>query len=152
MPELSAARPAPWPLLFPLTYALHVLEEHAFGFPAWSAQHLGFHLDDARFLHLNAIVFSIVLAVTALASAPGRAWLAAPIATACLVNGLAHAVAGSLTQTYSPGVVTGLALWAPLGGFALAHLARSVPRLRLAALCAVGIILHAIVTAAAMSA
>ena len=36
--------PRAWPLLFPAAFLAHITEEYYGGFPAWSAQWLGFKL------------------------------------------------------------------------------------------------------------
>ncbi len=133
-----------WPLLFPLTFAAHITEEYAGGFPVWAARWLGFHLSTSGFLELNATAWVLMLCATVAASI-GPRWLVVPFATATFVNGCAHVLATVLTLTYSPGVITGATLWIPLGAFTLLRAFQRLPRDRFWAGVAVGIVLHGLV-------
>lgn len=105
-----------WPLLFPLTFAIHIVEEYGGGFPAWSAIHLGFRLTTAGFLAINEYAWTGMLcaSIAATVAAPAE-WLVIPLATATTVNGSAHVIMSIVTRTYSPGAISGATLWLPLG-------------------------------------
>jgi Protein of unknown function with HXXEE motif len=64
---------------------------------------------------------------------PEAAWIVVSLAVSVALNGLLHLAGTILTRSYSPGVVTGLLFWVPLGLFALrsmrARLASPVFRL-----------------------
>jgi hypothetical protein len=115
-PTTSDRLPRAWPLLFPLTFLVHIVEEYAGGFASWSARFLGFRLSVPAFLAINeyAWVGMLCAATLATVAAPAR-WLVIPLATATAANGTAHLVASAVTRTYSPGVLSGTALWLPLG-------------------------------------
>ena len=103
-------------LLLLVTYALHVVEEYAFGFPAWAEAHTGLAFTREVFLRLNATFFGVMTAgVVAGMLFPSAQWLVVPLGTAVLINGTAHLVASLITRSYSPGLVTGTLLWIPLG-------------------------------------
>jgi hypothetical protein len=103
-------------LLLLVTYALHIVEEYTFGFPAWAETQTGLALTPEVFLRLNATFFGVMAAavVAGMLFAPAQ-WLVVPLGTAVLINGTAHLVASLLTWSYSPGLVTGTLLWIPLG-------------------------------------
>jgi hypothetical protein len=146
-PHTTSPRfPRAWPLLFPLTFLVHILEEYFGGFPAWSAQHLGFRLNAQGFLAINEFAWAGMLcaAVAATVAEPAQ-WLVIPLATVTAVNGAAHLVFSVVTRTYSPGVVSGTALWLPLGIVTLTRAYRSFPRAVFAAGVAVGLAMHATV-------
>ena len=103
-------------LLLLVTYALHIVEEYTFGFPAWAEAHTGLAFTSEVFLRLNATFFGVMAAgvVAGLLFTPAQ-WLVVPLGTAVLINGTGHLVASLITWSYSPGLVTGTLLWIPLG-------------------------------------
>src|SRR5438067_10061233 len=90
-----------WPLLFAVTYLVHIAEELCGGFVPWSNRFLGFHLTVERFLGLNGVAWvgMLVLGIAASIGEKTR-WLVVPLATAVLLNGLAHLGASIVTRTY----------------------------------------------------
>ncbi len=50
------------------------------------------------------------------------------LATAMMVNGSLHVILGALTRSYSPGAVSGLLLWVPLGALTLHACWSTLPR------------------------
>jgi len=143
--------PRAWPLLFPLTYLVHIAEEFVGGFPAWAAVHLGFRLDRAAFLAINefAWIGMLIASLAATAAAPAR-WLVIPLATITTVNGSAHLVASAVTRTYSPGAISGTVLWIPLGVVTLVRAFRAFPRGMCWGGIALGLALHGVVTGVAL--
>lgn len=103
-------------LLLLVTYALHIVEEYTFGFPAWAEAQTGLAITSEVFLRLNATFFGVMAAgVVAGLLFPPAQWLVVPLGTAVLINGTGHLVASLITWSYSPGLVTGTLLWIPLG-------------------------------------
>lgn len=139
---------------FPLTYAAHLVEElwGGEGFPSWFSRALGAHLSQGEFLVLNAVAFVAMCAAAALAWRRARwLWLEATLGAIVAINALAHLVGALATQGYCPGLLTALALWAPLGVSALRHALRTLPlRQRLLGLAA-GVLAHALVTLAELT-
>jgi Protein of unknown function with HXXEE motif len=125
--------------LFPATYILHLCEEYfvAGGFPLWAERTLRLQFSDAEFLAWN--VFGLVLMCLA-------AWLVSrdskfrfieiALAVAVLGNVLTHVLGSLITRTYSPGLLTGVALWSPIGVYSV-HSAwgASTRRARMAGVC-----------------
>jgi hypothetical protein len=109
-------------LLFPITYAVHILEEYNGDdwFGAWSARVLHAPLDPREFLIWNAVGFVLMCAGAAFVlTVPRLRWIEAAMSIAVLGNALFHVAASALTQTWSPGLATALVLWLPLGGLRL---------------------------------
>jgi hypothetical protein len=107
---------APW--LFPVTYAAHLIEEYtpAEWFGAWSERTLGLSISAREFLVWNAIAFVLMCVGAALIVAfPRLRWIEIAMSIAVLGNALFHAAAAAWTVSYSPGLVTALLLWVPLG-------------------------------------
>ncbi|HKP87298.1 MAG TPA: HXXEE domain-containing protein [Blastocatellia bacterium] len=146
--------PRAWPLLFPVTYLAHVAEEYwcGGGFYDWLSRFAGVNLTPERFLELNAYAWVVMLLISLLAIAiSSMRWAVIPLATAVLVNGLAHAVGSIITLSYSPGLFTGLLLWVPLGAFTLRREYGVRSRKVYYAAIVFGLALHAAVTLAAFA-
>ncbi len=141
----------PW--LLPATYLVHLAEEYYLGFPAWLDDVAGARLTPERFLELNTFFFGVMVLAVLVATAirPARVILV-PLATVVVVNALLHLGGTIVTGRYSPGALTGLLLWLPLGLTLLTRLRREVPRLVLGLGMLVGVALHALVTLAALGA
>lgn len=139
-----------WTLLFPLTYALHVGEEYWGGesFWRWVSRVSGVSLSEAEFLAINAVGLTVVtvVAVSAALSGPVARVGVPALGTVVAANGLLHVVASLLTGTYSPGVVTGLVLWLPLGVHALRRAWRERAGAEFATGVLVGLAAHAAVS------
>ena len=110
----------PWIFLFPATYLAHIAEEYWGGLPARTAEITGFAVPEAAFLAANA-VFWVLMATAAglVLRRPSRAPLVVALATIVTINATLHAGGAVLTASYSPGLVTGVLLWLPLGVVAL---------------------------------
>lgn len=123
-----------WLWLFPLTYAVHIAEEGLGGerFYRWIRRvplvpALGIQVSGREFVALNALYMIAMIAAVVAASSPQRAWVAPGLGVLVALNGLGH-LAGSLaTRSYSPGLVSGMLLWFPLGLFTLADGQRTLP-------------------------
>ena len=141
-----------WPLLFPLTYLAHIAEEYwcGGGFYNW-ARVFGMNLSALRFLQLNALAWTVMLLLNLLAVATPRArWLMVSFAAAIAFNGSAHTLASLLTLSYSPGLVTGLLLWLPLGGYTLWRAQAALTRRAYWGAVIWGLVLHGSITLAAL--
>jgi hypothetical protein len=149
-----APLPRAWPLLFPLTYLFHIAEEYWCGerFFNWASRLSGIDLTEQAFLGINAAAWSAMLLATLPALWLGRMrWVVIPLAAAVLLNGIAHVVASVLSASYSPGLVTGLMLWVPLGAVTLVRARDIVGRDVYWLGVAVGLLLHGLVTLAAVT-
>lgn len=143
-----------WLALFPLTYALHVLEEATAGetFPVWLSRVAGASLSRGDFFLINAVGLLVITAAALVAGRnPGRTPLLPMLGTVVLVNGTLHVGATLLTGGYSPGAVTGLLLWIPLGAFALKDAGATLPRRLLLTGITLGVGLQALVSWVATS-
>ena len=111
----------PWILLFPATYLLHIVEELWGGLPARMAELSGLVVPDAAFLAAN-VLFWVLLAgaVMFVLRRPSGAPLVVVLGTIVTINATLHLGGALLTASYSPGLVSGVLLWLPLGASALA--------------------------------
>jgi len=143
--------PRYWPILFPLTYLVHIAEEYYGGFPNWSARFLGFHLTPDGFLQLNIVAWIIMLSASVLVVRDtSLSWLIMPFAGATFINGCAHVIASVITTSYSPGLISGLTLWLPLGAITLRRCYRDFSHKVFWIGISVGVLLHVLVTVLAI--
>lgn len=106
--------------LFVAAYLAHLIEEYAGGFPDWFARLSGAPLPVPAFLAINAVAFIVLVAVVAAVTRrEACGWMAIGVATVALVNSVGHLLGSLLTGTYSPGLITGVVLYMPLGQLAL---------------------------------
>lgn len=143
-----------WLLLLPLAYLLHLAEEWwgGEGFAVWTARALGSPVSTTRFLVLNSIVWPLFAVLTTAGILRARlAWFPVTFATVVVVNVGLHVLGALATSSYSPGVITGVLLYVPVGLAALAHGRRVVtPRsFQLAVL--LGFLIHAAVAVIAFA-
>jgi hypothetical protein len=104
--------------LLPATYVAHVAEEGwlAGGFVRWAAETMGGRLTDGMFLAGNALGIVLTIAAVRLAVRDARhGWLAVGLAATFALNAATHAGASLATRTFSPGLLTGVVFWIPLG-------------------------------------
>jgi Protein of unknown function with HXXEE motif len=114
--RLAGRRGSVW--LFPATYAFHLTEEYfaGEGFPAWVQRVIGVPLSAAEFVGWNVFAFLLMCVAAALVTRFVQLqWIEIALSIAVLGNATAHAVASLVTQTYSPGLITGALIWVPLG-------------------------------------
>jgi hypothetical protein len=117
--------------MFPPTYALHLAEEYfaAGGFPLWVERALGFLFTTAEFVAWNAFALVLMCVAAWLVSRDAKfRFIEIALAVAVLGNVAAHVVGSLITWTYSPGLITAVAVWSPLGLTRLRSARRAVTR------------------------
>ena len=106
--------------LFPVAYLCHLLEEWFGGFPEWIAAIAGRPVPRPAFLVINAVALVIMLLATRAAIRKEQhGWMGIAIATVVLLNAVLHLLGSIVTGTYSPGLITGVILYMPLGQLTL---------------------------------
>ena len=105
-----------WLWLFPASYLLHITEEYLGGFPQWIARIWGVESSNANFLSWNIAALVLMTAsVLVVQKTKSLRWLPIGFGAAVVINGLAHAIGSLVTRTYSPGLLSGTAIFLPLG-------------------------------------
>ena len=107
-----------WLLALPASYLAHVGEEWCVGegFASWTQRVVAVPVSETRFAVVNAIAAPLFLLGTLLAIIrPSWTWFTVMFGTIVLINCALHVLGSAFTASYSPGVVTGLALYLPLG-------------------------------------
>lgn len=137
-----------WLLVLPLAYLLHLGEEWwgGEGFAAWTARLAGAPVSETRFIVLNSIVWPLFFGLTVAAILkPKLAWFPTTFATVVLINATLHALGTLVTASYSPGLITGLALYLPAGLAALSLGRRSLAPRTFTNGVVLGVIIHGLV-------
>ena len=99
-------------------YAVHILEEAAFDFPAWLSESFGVRMQWAEFWTLNGAV--LVLGLGASRVAVVHPAIASGFPALMILNALVSHLGSTLvTARFSPGLITGLLLFLPVGGWCL---------------------------------
>ncbi len=103
--------------LFPLTYVLHLAEEYwgGEGFPAWISRVAGVSFTNHEFLVLNSFALLLLTLGAWLIYQNTWRWLLTALAGVVFLNGTLHLVFSVWTWTYSPGLISGVLCWMPLG-------------------------------------
>jgi len=144
-----ASNVTPWWVIFlPIAFLAHICEEWLGGpgFPAWTQSTFSVGVSPARFVVMSASGL-LVITVSIIAALQNRrdAWLAATFATMITVNGLLHGIATAASSTYSPGTITGLLVFVPLGSLTLLSMSRCLPRHQFVLATLGGVAFHALV-------
>ena len=108
--------------LFPLSYAIHLGEEYfaGGGFPLWADRVLGIEFTNVQFIVWNSFAFGLMcVGATLVSRTPKFRFVEIALAIAVLGNVVAHALGSAATWTYSPGLISGVAIWIPFGGIRL---------------------------------
>lgn len=157
MPETNSSRSGAligkWVWLFPATYLLHIAEEYwgGEGFYRWISRFTGAELAPEQFLTLNATAWIfMVVGIAIMLWTNSWRWLLVAFGTVVLLNGLAHTVGSLITRSYSPGLLSGLFCWVPLGIVTLLRAWKSAPPSIFITGVIVGIGIHAVVSLLAL--
>jgi hypothetical protein len=125
---------------------IHVAEEWFAGFPQWLARIAGRPVPETAFLLINAVALALMIAaIRAATRAEHNGWMGVAIATIVLVNTAAHVGGAALTQSYSPGLVSAIVLYVPLGSLAMIRAFDHAPRDQVRRGIIAGILVHAVV-------
>ena len=135
-----------WAWLFPITYLIHIAEEYWGGFPKWIARFWGVESSLNNFLSWNGGAWVVMtLCVAVVLKTKSYRWLLVSFATVVLINGLVHAGASAVTASYSPGLISGLLLFVPLGLVTLRRARMQVNARTFRAGVILGVLMHGIV-------
>jgi hypothetical protein len=135
-----------WILLFPATYLAHIAEEYWGGFSARAAEFTGLAIPEAAFLAGNALFWVLMsVAMVLVLRRPARAALVVAVATVITINAALHVGGSLLSAGYSPGLLTGVLLWLPLGVGALGRGYRLLPQHRFRIGVFIGVAAHVLV-------
>jgi hypothetical protein len=143
-----------WIWLFPLTYLIHMTEEYygGEGFYRWISRLTGAHFTSQDFIALNVVAGFVMVAAMGLVAASSRfRFLLVAFGCVVLLNASLHLIFSILTRSYSPGVLSGLFCWVPLGTYTIRREWRALPRSNFVIGIALAFGLHALVSFSALS-
>lgn len=116
-----------WAWLYPITFLIHILEEYFGGFYTWASRNEGIQFTEGAFLSLISLAFVLVFVAAFLISRSAQMdWLLVCLAVVITLNTFSHGFDSVASMSYSPGVLSGLILWLPLG---LLTLWKGLPRI-----------------------
>ena len=130
-PGQAAALRGRWLWLFPASYALHIAEEGLAGerFYRWIGRVTRREVSPGVFAGVNlAYEAAMVVAVHRALAREDAAWVVPALGTITAINGIGHLAGSAATRSYSPGTVSGIGVWAPLGVFAVVRSRQLLPR------------------------
>ncbi|MGD8305342.1 MAG: HXXEE domain-containing protein [Ignavibacteria bacterium] len=104
--------------LFPFAYLIHLLDEFYLGggFAKWYSSLLNANLSEYDFLVINSIAIVLVITVAILYSL-GKInnFIPAVLGILFFMNGFVHLMLSVVTWIYSPGTISGIIIYIPLG-------------------------------------
>jgi hypothetical protein len=104
----------------PALYLVHLLEEFYAGerFPVWFSRVLGANLSDSDFILINSVGISVfILSAVVYALTKRNGLMVISLATVLFLNGFVHFFSSIFSLSYSPGTISGLLLYLPMGFF-----------------------------------
>jgi hypothetical protein len=134
-------------ILLLLAYLVHFAEEWYGEITTWAQDTLNYEVSIERLLLLNGMAFVLFAIGTAASIRAGRiTWFTVAFATLLGVNGTLHTLATIGLGQYSPGTITGLALYIPLSIFALRSAATQLNGTIFRRSLVAGVMFHVLVT------
>ena len=99
----------------PVTFLVHQLEEYFCQFPLWYSKLLNAQLSNQDFILINGIGLLVFTAFALSYIINKNKLILAALGTLVFVNGAIHLLLSVVTVTYSPGTISGVVLFIPLG-------------------------------------
>lgn len=128
-------------------YLLHLAEEWFADFPEWSRVIRGTGVSPRQFMLINSIAMALLIILSARARRhAGMAWFPAVLAAVFVINGVLHTLATLRYGVYSPGTVTGLLIFIPLGALVLRGMREQLATAAFMACLGFGGLVHVLVT------
>ena len=138
----------------PLLYLVHALEEFYVGerFPVWFSRVLHADLSDADFILINTIGVSAFFFVVLIYSIYRKnTIMVIGLGSVLFINGFVHLFSSIISGSYSPGTISGLFLYIPMGFLLFFRtMPPLTPQQRITGL-AMGGLIHVVVAAVALN-
>ena len=139
--------------LFVPAYVIHLAEEWIAGFPGWVARVVGRPVPELGFLIINGVALVLAVAgIPAAVRAVRHGWIAVALATIVLANSAAHVAGTALTRSSSPGLISAIVLYLPLGTLTMVRAVDHAPRQQITRGISFGLVVHALVLVIAFTA
>jgi Protein of unknown function with HXXEE motif len=140
--------------LIPPAYLLHLLDEYflGVGLPDWLSDLFKTNLSKSDFIIINSIGLTATFVIVILNSLNKvNEFLIVALGSLFFLNGLIHLLASVLTVTYSPGTISGVILYIPLGVLIFRKILPLLPEQQRPLSIVTGIIAHVIISLIAFS-
>lgn len=111
--KAPSAKQIAW--FLPATILVHQLEEYFGQFPLWYSNLLNAELSNQDFIVINAVALFIFTIVALSYFINKNNQILVALGTLVLVNGMSHLLLSIFTFSYSPGTISGVVLFIPLG-------------------------------------
>ena len=102
-------------LLIPLTIFIHQLEEYFGQFPYWFSNLLNAQLSNQDFIVINGVGLLVLTLFSLSYFFNKKNVILVTLGTLVFVNGMTHIMLSIFTYSYSPGTITSIVLFIPLG-------------------------------------
>ena len=140
--------------LIPPAYLLHILDEYfsGIGFSKWYSELFKVDLSVNDFVSINSVGFAITLLIVMLYSFnKANYFIIAALGSLFFVNGIIHPAATILTGTYSPGTITAIVLYLPLGYLLYKNIFPLMPQQQRSLSVVTGIVIQLVVAVIAFN-
>lgn len=101
--------------LIPIVILIHQLEEYFGGFPIWYSNLLNANLSNGDFIVINAVGLFLFTVIALSYLLNQNNFILVALGTLVFVNGVVHLSLSIFTLSYSPGTISGVVLFIPLG-------------------------------------
>lgn len=112
---MKAPSPNQMAWLLPATILVHQLEEYFGQFPLWFSNLLNAELSNQDFILINGVGLFVFTAFSLSYIFNKNNLILVAMGTLVFVNGIMHLLLSILTFSYSPGAISGVVLFFPLG-------------------------------------
>lgn len=130
-----------------VAYLVHFAEEWYGEITTWAEDSLGYEVSIERLLLINGTALLLFTIGTVASVRAGRiTWFTVSFATLLGLNGVLHTLATIGLGRYSPGAITGLALYIPLSVIALRLSATDLSASTIKRSIVAGVLFHGLVT------
>lgn len=154
MNNLSKVKPGTIAWLLPPAYMIHISDEYfsGSGFPVWFSGVFKVDLSIVDFFIINSIGFAATITSVILYNINKlNVFVVGVLGSLFFVNGIIHFLATFFTLTYSPGTLSGILFYLPLGYLIFKIIFPLIPQEQRALCFASGVILQIVAATAAIS-
>jgi hypothetical protein len=150
--NLNKLKPEHIAWLLPPAYLIHLFDEYFFGFTGWFSAYLKASLSTYDFIVINVFGLTAAILIVFLFSLGKlNIFFIAALGSLFFINGLIHLAASTLTATYSPGTISGVVVYLPLGYLIFKKLFPLLPPQHRKMAVTAGVIIQIIVTVIAVT-
>ena len=149
---MNKVKPKQIAWLIPIVYLFHLADEYFTGFPGWFSGIFKVNLSLSDFIFINSIGFTATIIIAFLYTFNKvNNFIIASLGTLFFINGVIHIVSSLFTLSYSPGTISGLLLYLPLGYLIFKIFFPLLPEQQRSLSVVVGILIQVVVAITALS-